>query len=237
MQMLSRAQEVTADNLANLQTPGFKGSRFIQELATEMENGVPVDRPAGRTTVQMTQGVLESTGNPLDLGIDGEGFFVIDQDGQRLLTRDGRFHLNPDGELVDGRGGKVVGTDGPVQIPEVFHGLEESGRAGILEIAADGTLRIDDEIQGRLQLARVEDPSSLERQGRGYFRSDRANFEWENADGESRIHQGYVEKANVEPLQEMVAMMKTMQLFEAQQRALQSSDEMLGQANQSLGRF
>lgn len=237
MQMLSRAQEVTADNLANLQTPGFKGGRFIQRLEEVMEGGETTTRPTGQTSVEWRQGVLEASGNPMDLAIDGEGFFVVERDGEPLLTRNGRFHLNPDGELIDSRGGRVVGTGGPIQIPEMFHGLEESGSPVELEISADGTLRAHGEVQGRLQLARVNDPATLQRKGEGYFDAASADLDWGNETGEARILQGYVEKSNVEPLHEMVSMMKTMQLFEAQQRALRSSDEMLGQANQTLGRF
>lgn len=233
MQMLTKAQDVTADNLSNINTPGFKGNNMFQRLVTEQINGREVTNTVAKQQVNLSQGVLEPTGNTFDFGIDGEGFFAVEEDGSNYLTRDGRFHLDSDGYLKNSNGAHVLGSSGAIHIPEYF---QASGEGGVkLEIAKDGTIRLNDEVHDQLRIVEVEEPQNLERKGNSYF--DAAGVEpKENANG-STVMQGFFEKGNVEPLQEMVDMMRNSQMFEAQQRAMRTTDETLSQATTSLGRF
>ncbi len=234
MQMLMRAQQVTADNLANLNTPGFKGTRLFHRLMTEQIDGRTVTRTVAGQQVDLTQGVLEQTGNELDVGISGEGFFVVEEGGQHYLTRDGRFRFDPDGYLVNSRGARVQGSAGEIHIPEYFHAMDEEKGSVKLEIARDGTIRLNNEVFDTLRLVRVEDPSALERRGNSYLLTHAGNV---REDETSLLMQGFYENGNVDPLFEMVAMMKNMQMFEAQQRAMRTTDETLAQATNNLGRF
>src|SRR6056297_2143312 len=120
LQMLTRAQDVTADNLANINTPEFKGNKLFQRLMTEQINGRNVQTTVDTQQIDLSQGVLEPTGNTFDLGIDGKGFFAVEEDGESFLTRDGRFHLNSDGFLLNSQGANVTGSSGDTHIPAYF---------------------------------------------------------------------------------------------------------------------
>jgi flagellar basal-body rod protein FlgF/flagellar basal-body rod protein FlgG len=235
MQVLSRSQEMTADNLANINTPGFKGNKVFYRMFQENVNGKEVSRSVPMQQVNLDQGILEPTGNQFDLGINGEGFFVVEEEGQKFLTRDGRFHLDPDGYLVNNAGGKVMGDSGPINLSEYMQAQGASGGAAMLEVSKDGTFRLNNKVQDMLKVVRVEDPAVLQRKGNAYFAVEDEDLMIEEDTG--MIMQGYYEKGNVNPLTEMVDMMRNMQAFESQQRALKTTDEMLSQVTTQLGRF
>ncbi|MEX2600492.1 MAG: flagellar hook-basal body protein [Balneolaceae bacterium] len=235
LQMLSKAQEVTADNLANINTPGFKGNTLFHRLLSERVNGVELTKSVPMQQVNMEQGVLEPTGNDLDVGIDGDGFFVVEEDGENYLTRDGRFQLNSDGYMVNSSGARVLGHGGAIHIPEYFQAAEDGQGEVDLSIGKDGTIRLNEEVYDQLRIVEVEDPSLLERRGSSYFSVENMSALAES--NSSTVMQGYYEKGNVQPLHEMVDMMRNMQMFEAQQRAMKTTDETLAQATGTLGRF
>lgn len=235
MQMLSRAQEITADNLANINTPGFKGSSLFYRIYNENMNGVVTQKTMPVQQINLQQGELEHTGNAFDLGISGSGFFVVEADNQLLLTRDGRFTVDTDGYLVNSSGARVMGAGGAVNMPEYFQAADLHGRESTIEIAKDGTIRINDQIHDKIRIAEVDDPTLLERRGNSFFA---VNDIRRLREAESpNVMQGYYEKGNVNPLHEMVDMMRTMQMFESQQKAIHATDETLSDAINKLGRF
>ena len=231
MQMLSKSQEVTADNLANINTPGFKGSKVFYRMFQEQVNGKSKTKTVPMQQVDMTQGVLEPTGNTFDFGIKGKGFFVVEGKGGTHLSRDGRFSMNPDGYLINSQGDKVMGQSGAIHIPEYMKATGQ-GEEAKLEVASDGTIRLNNEVYDKLNVVKVNDTASLERRGSNYFSAPEENL---IADNSSTIMQGYYEKGNVNPLNEMVDMMRTTKMFESQQRAITTSNEMLGQVTKKLG--
>ncbi|REL38657.1 flagellar hook basal-body protein [Rhodohalobacter sp. SW132] len=235
MQMLTRAQDNTADNLANINTPGYKGSKMFHRLITEQVDGRQVTKPVPMQQINLQQGVLEPTGNAFDFGIDGSGFFAVQEDGQTFLTRDGRFHIDSDGYLRNSQGANVIGSGGAVHIPEYFQAIGRDDGGAKLEVAKDGTIRLNDEVYDKLRIVDVNDPSNLERKGGNYFSAPPNSLV--EVSGNSNVMQGFYEKGNVEPLSEMVDMMKNSQMFEAQQRAMRTTDETLAQATTTLGRF
>ena len=232
MQMLSKSQEVTADNLANINTPGFKGSKVFYRMFQEQVNGKSETKTVPMQQVDMKQGVLEPTGNTFDFGIKGKGFFVVKGEGNTHLSRDGRFSMNPDGYLVNSQGDKVMGQSGSIHIPEYMKATGQ-GEEAKLEVASDGTIRLNNEIYDKLNIVKVNDPANLERRGSNYFRAPEEAL---RPDSSSTVMQGYYEKGNVNPLNEMVDMMRTTKMFESQQRAITTSNEMLGQVTKKLGR-
>lgn len=242
MQMLSKAQDVTADNLANINTPGFKGSSIFYRLFQEEAGNEMISSTKALQMINLEQGVLEPTGNQFDLGISGEGFFVVeeegteDQDNQIYLTRDGRFQIDSEGYLVNSRGAKVQGHAGEIRVQSYFQSAGVDGHEPELEIAKDGTIRVDGKAHDRIQVVNVSEPEYLERRGHAYFSVSEDYIQYEEGNVGS-VMQGYYEKGNVDPMQEMVDMMKTMQMFESQQRAVQSTDETLSKAINKLGRF
>lgn len=235
MQVLNKTQEVTADNLANINTPGFKGNKVFYRMLREEVNGKITERTVPMQQVNMEQGVLEPTGNQFDLGINGEGFFKVEDGDNTFLTRDGRFNLDQDGFLVNKSGHKVMGEAGPILLAEYFQSTGTDGGMPELKISKDGTIRLNGKIADKLSISKVSDPALLERKGNSYFsvKGD-ADLIEENA---GTVMQGYYEKGNVQPLNEMVDMMRTMQTFESQQKAMRTTDEMLSRITQQLGRF
>lgn len=234
LQILMRAQEVTANNLANINTPGFKGDKLFYRAFQEEMNGRQVSSVQPGQTLRMAQGAFEETGNPFDFAIEGQGFFTVEQDGNRFYTRNGRFGLDREGYLVDDNGGRVQGESGPIQLP----GIMESGRIRSdveVEVEQDGTLRVDGERRDQLMIAQAGDVSRLERRSNAYLQAPEG-MEM-SVDPDSSVVQGFYESGNVNPLQELVSMTKNMRLFESQQRAMKTTDEMLSQATTRLGRF
>lgn len=235
MQMLSKAQEVTADNLANINTPGFKGNTLFHRLFTEEVNGETVTHTVPMQQVNMEQGVLEPTGNEFDVGIDGDGFFVVEDEGEAFLTRDGRFQMDSDGYLVNSQGAYVLGSAGAIHIPEYFQATGNEDGGVEFEVAKDGTIRLNGEVFDQIRVVSVDDPADLERRGNTYFQAP--NPQTISDESGVALLQGFYEKGNVNPLNEMVDMMSNMQMFEAQQRAMRTTDETLAQATGNLGRF
>jgi flagellar basal body rod protein FlgG len=235
MQMLSKSQDVTADNLANINTPGFKGNKLFYRMFKEQVNGQEITKSVPVSQVDLSQGILEPTGNPFDMGINGDGFFKVEADGDTLLTRDGRFHLDQDGYLVNNQGAKVLGESGAIQLPEFFQNQGEGGATAHLEITKNGTIKINGVQQEKIQMVKVSDPAHLIRKGNTYFEVE--NEDYLSEEGTGMVQQGYYEKGNVNPLNEMVDMMQNMQLFETQQRAMKTADEMLSKVTTRLSRF
>jgi len=235
LQRLMKAQEVTANNIANLNTPGFKSDKLFYHSFIEELNGVDASVVRPQQTINMAQGNFESTENPFDLAIEGKGFFKVDLNGQELLTRNGRFRLNADGFLVNDEGANVLGENGAVSVPILY---EQSGTAETqqrIEIAKDGTIFVNDEKIDKVQLAGVDNLPGLERHAAGYYMAP-TGIEVTN-DVESAILQGFYESGNVDPLQEMVAMMSNAGMFEAQQKVMLTTDELLSRATNTIGRF
>lgn len=233
MEMLNQAQEVIANNLANLNTPGFKGENLFFHAFTKMVNGKKEESAYPIQTVQMSQGQLKSTGNPYDFAIEGKGFFQINQNGQMLLTRNGRFHVDSNGYLRDSHDGYVEGSSGPIQIPG--YPQNGTGKMEKVEVAKDGTIRINDKIVDKIKLVKVSNTSLLKRLAGTYFKPEAGNIV--ETDSSSQINQGYYEGSNVSPLKEMVAMEKNLQLFESQQKVMKSTNQALSQATNNLGKF
>ena len=234
MQMLTKSQEITADNLANLNTPGYKGSKVFYQMMNEEMGGKSVAMSTPQTQIDLTQGVLEATGNSFDLAVDGEGFFTVQQEGQTLLTRNGRFYLDDAGTLVDQQGSMVMGEGGPINLSELMS-QEQSSTELNLQVQANGTLTINGETKAKLQITNPQSAGDLQRKGSGYFTLEGPTKD--TSESTTRIVQGFFEKGNVEPLNEMVDMMQTMQLFESQQKAMRTTDEILTKVTGQLGRF
>ena len=132
-------------------------------------------------------------------------------------------------------GAKVQGASGEIELAEYFTSAGNDGGAPQIEIATDGTIRVNGREIDKLEIVNVSDPAQLERKGNAYFTVDDESAITEENLGS--LMQGYYEKGNVEPLNEMVDMMKNMQLFESQQRAMRTSDDLLSRVSTQLGKF
>ncbi len=200
--------DIIANNLANVQTTGFKRDfgQVLEEVVSETEVNVEVV-----SQVDLTPGVLVTTGRELDAAIDGSGFFVIDTDNGTRYTRNGSFNVSSEGELVLKDGLRVLG-DGDVPI---FVGQ------GQVQVQDGGDIAVDGNVVGTLRIVDFDDPRFLRKEG--MFR-----YEWiGDPTGvtdtlEPRVKGGHLEKSNVNSITEMVELMGAFREFESVAQTLRS---------------
>lgn len=234
LQSISRAQEVIANNLANINTAGFRKDRlFFHALDQKMDTG-RLKQVQPKQVINLSEGTYEESGNTWDFAIKGNGFFQVEQNGQFLLTRNGRFQVDADGYLMDTNGGYVQGNAGRIHMPELLQ-IEDDFEEMVIDVDEDGTIHLNDQILDKIAIVGVNDPNGLERRGSNYFAAMGTGGVFR--DPESTINQGFVETGNIDTLQEMTSMMTNLQLFESQQKAMLSTDEILQKVTNNLGRF
>lgn len=240
--------DTTANNLANVDTSGFKRSQVeFQDLiyqtarapgtlgATgyEVPTGIQVGsgvRTSGITKI-FTEGVMENTNNILDMAIQGQGFFqVLMPDGNFRYTRDGSFRPNSTGQLVTSDGYYL---QPPITLPpdtqEVTVGYD--GTISVVTAGAPTTSTI----VGNLLLTRFINPSGLSAEGRNLFEQSTASGAplqgTPGTNGLGSLQQGFLERSNVQVVTEMIRLITAQRAFDASQRAVLTSDQMLQTAN------
>jgi flagellar basal-body rod protein FlgG len=227
--------QVVSNNLANVNTPGFKreflvgeSQSFNQTLAAqELQSGVTTDpyaqgdhdRVMGAVTVRsvtdFTPGPIKTTGNSLDVALqnDKDFFVVVGAQGTAQYTRSGAFSIDSAGNLVTGDGLAVQGDGGAINIPE----------GGKVRITESGEVFAGDQILGRLQVARFEDPSSLVRVEGTRFQLGSGTPAPEFV--EAQVVPNSLEMANVSVVSNIVELMTTSRGFESYVKVAQSIDE------------
>jgi flagellar basal-body rod protein FlgF len=225
-----RSMEVIANNLANLSTPAFKREeakfeQFVQQVQpSEGESGTQTVSFVKDTGVvrDLSEGRLESTGDPFDLAINGKGYFVVQTAAGNRYTRNGHLTLNGDGELVTDSGDPILGDGGPITI---------TADDGNVHIAADGTVSgLRGEI-GKLQVVDFADDSALQKEGSSLYSTSQTP----NATTSSTIEQGMLEESNVEPVIEISHMIDVMRAYQATASLTQSQEDLKRQAIDKLG--
>lgn len=243
--------DVLANNLANVNTVGFKQETVVQGAFPEMMlrrmhdpvgpqgsdgtfySGGYDPRPTiGRlgtgTYVEGTwtvhaDGPLQWTDNPLDVALVGSGFFVVETEAGLRLTRDGRFTLAEDGTVVTRHGWPVMGEDGPI----VVNGND-------VTIAETGTVYVDGNVAGNVAVVDVADAQTLQKEGEGLWVATEETGPLQQ--GDARLHAGYVERSNVNTVTSMVQLISGFRAYEASQKVIHAYDETLGKAVNDLGR-
>lgn len=226
----SLRQDVVANNLANATTTGYKRTAsttepFAEALLRNM--GMPgqpevgaanFGSQPGRLDVINTQGALRNTGNQLDLAIVGDGWFTVNTPNGVRYTRDGTFSLAADGTLTTKEGYAVLGENGPVK-------LSQQGEIGISQngVIAQGG---DDVATLRITTLAQE---SLSKEGSSLVNGTATDT------AKGAVRQGFLEGSSVNVVSEMVELIRVMRSFEANQKAVQTQDENLGQAISKVG--
>ena len=210
---LARELDVIANNIANINTTGFKtdGAVFEEYISptARAENFVGPDQLISyvqdrATWVDLSQGALERTGNALDVAIDGRGFLAVQTPNGERYTRNGAFQINNNGELVTSEGYQVLGASGPI----IFQPKDRD-----ITISRDGTISVREgntaatEAQrGQISVVGFAQPSLLQKDGTGTFRAPEGVTP--QADPTSRLVQGSIEKSNVRAVMEMSRMIE-----------------------------
>ncbi|HEB75797.1 MAG TPA: flagellar basal-body rod protein FlgF [Nitrospirae bacterium] len=217
---------LTARNIANASTPGYKKERtsFSSYLlpAVRSVSGperIMVDR--AETITDFSPGRFIETGNPLDIAIEGDGFFALE--GGRY-TRRGEFRLDGDGYLVNTEGLKVVGADGAaIQLPP-----------GKVDIGPGGEISVNGVPAGRLKLVDFARPYRLSKAGDATYT---APADARPAAASARVLPGVIEDSNVNVIKEMVGMIRTTREFETYQKMIQAFDSASSKALNEIGRI
>jgi len=204
-----------AHNLANATTPAFKAERIM--FAELVQNSVPGERMSYVTdmaaVLDMREGELKSTGNPLDLAINGDGFFVVRTPEGSRYTRNGQFRLDADGTVVTGGGHAVLGETGqPIAIPP--------GDSQV-EVGRDGHVASESGPIGRLSIVRFEAPENLEPVSGGLYRALSPAI----PAPEAVVAQGMTELSNVQPVLETTALIEASRTYQALQRLIDNEHE------------
>ena len=247
MQAQTLNLDVISNNLANVNTSGFKKSRAeFQDLLyetikpagtpssqdTQVPTGIQLGHGTRPSTVLkiFSQGNMENTQNELDLAIEGDGFFQITlPNGETAYTRDGAFKLDSDG--------RIVNSDGFTLEPEISIPSD----ALSISVGLDGTVSvlqagesIPSEV-GTIELARFVNPAGLISMGKNLFITSEASGDemtgTAGEDGLGTLAQGFLEMSNVSVVDEMVNMITAQRAYESNSKAIQAADDMLQLAN------
>ena len=230
--------DVISNNVANMQTPGFKRGRVnFAEIAAPFsaDRATAAAAHGGGTRVLSTStlfgaGDLRPTGNALDLAIDGEGFFELETPaGDRVYTRAGQFRVDREGYVVSVNGMRLAqGLQIPPDAADVRIGLDG-------EISARLGTDTTRSIIGTVELAVLAAPDALVSAGDNVFAVTDASGEptigRPGEAGFGRLHQGYVEMANVELVDEMTTLVMAQRAYQLNARVLQASDQLLETIN------
>lgn len=207
---------VLANNLANVNTPGFKADQVhFSEVLNDLTEGPDVRMGQ---FIELHPGPIEQTGNPLDVAIQGDGFFMVDTPAGQRFTRDGSFRIGEAGLLITSEGHPVSGANGPIAIDPA---------AGQVTITENGTVIAGDIPAGTIELFEFADPSSLRKLGGNLF-SGLGQTPVENP----RVMQGAIERSNVESVVEMTRMIEISRGYETYQKLIQAMDQVASQTNE-----
>jgi flagellar basal-body rod protein FlgF len=206
---LARELDVVANNIANLDTTGYKadGSLFEEYLSTAAR----ADATGSRVSFvrdrgiwhNMSQGPTERTGNPLDVAVDGDAFLVVQTPRGERYTRNGSMQINATGQLVTSDGNPVLGDGGPIALQPNDRQVSIS-RDGTISVR-EGTSKVDS-VRGKLRLVSFANPQRLQKDGGSGFRAP--NGVQPQSDTKAGIVQGAVEKSNVRGVVEMSRMIE-----------------------------
>jgi len=241
--------DVISNNLANVNTSGFKRSRAVFEdlmyqtirqpgaqvgAANQLPSGLQVGTGVRTVATERihTQGNLKETGNQLDVAIQGRGFLQVEMpDGTFAYTRDGSMQVDQNGQLVTAGGYPV---QPPINIPDnaLTVTIARDGTVSVTQPGATGT-----NVQiGQLQLSTFINPTGLQSAGENLYvetdASGPANFAQPGLDGAGLVMQNYVETSNVNVAEELVNMITTQRAYEMNSKAISTSDQMLARLTQ-----
>ncbi len=227
-----RRLDIAANNLANLNTIGYKKDTvFFHKLAeaiaeSSAESGnSDQNRTPGASQVFFSMGALQHTDNPLDVAISGDGFFVVQGEEGNYYTRNGNFQLDGEGKIVTPDGFTVMTDGGALQV---------SG--GKIRINEQGEITVNNQTVGRLRIVKFDNPHQLERVGNAYFKGDNAG-EQELPTEAINLRPGFLELSNVEPIMEMVRMIEINREYELGQKTIHAQDQTLEKLINQAGRL
>jgi flagellar basal-body rod protein FlgF len=230
--VLKQAQlEVITQNLASANTTGYKkdGISFKEYLLPQDPSGAADGRVMSEYSAMKTDfsnGTSLRTGNPLNISIDGPGLIALEGD---RYTRRGDLARSQDGYLTTGDGIKVLGTGGPINLPEGDIVIDQMGKVSVIGngLISEAPIEVD-----TIKILDFSQNGTVTKTGNGLYTAV--------GDGTqvgTGVHQGYLESSNVDTVREMVHMIEGMREFETYQKVIQAFDQAAAKVNNDLGRL
>jgi flagellar basal-body rod protein FlgF len=237
----SYRMDVLSNNLANSETVGFKRdlAQFQERPTESQERGGGFNNPTDPileglgggllvhpSSVDNSPGNLEETGNPLDLGINGSGYFSVQSQGKQYLTRDGRMEIGQDGRLILASTGQpVLDTAGvPIQL----------GNSPNTMVNEQGVISQDGKTVAQIGMFDVSDASKLVKKGAGLLdASDAGGL----VAGTGEVRSGFIERSNVDPTTELTSLMETQRQLEASANMIRYQDQTMQELVEQVGKI
>lgn len=230
--------DVIANNVANVTTAGYRADKavFSEFLAGAQRQDVPHVSASGTSpnrpdrfvhvdavSHDYSNGALKLTGNPLDMALSGDGFFVVQTPQGERLTRAGSFMMQKDGSLVTPEGYNVLGSDDkPIKLSSSSN----------IQVGADGGIQINDQLVAKLKLVRAEDPAALEKENNTNFLAGNAKLV---AAKDVTVSQGSVEASNVNAVAGLNELITVSRSFDALQRVIETFQKIDERTARELG--
>nr|WP_193338121.1 flagellar basal-body rod protein FlgF [Devosia beringensis] len=227
---LQRQMDVVANNMANINTAGFKAEdllfeEFVMPVARDQDfqsGDQPLSYVQDWATIHdLSGGAMVQTGSELDVALNGEGFFAVQTPAGERWTKSGAFQLDAGGTLVDANGNPVLGQGGPIQF-----GPEETG----ILIGKDGSVSSSAGAKGSLRLVEFDNPQALTRDGSNLWAGGTPVTATETG-----VMQGFIEKSNVSGVTQMADMIRVQRAYESAASLATKQDELRRSAIQRLG--
>lgn len=214
LQAQSQALELIANNLANINTTGYRGQlpMFRELLPAGMGSADALSAAVNDFSVlsgsrtDLTAGSVDRTGNPLDVAIEGKGFLAVKTPAGTLYTRNGNLQVSKTGQLLTSLGDPVLGDKNAITVPE-----------GTLSIGADGTLSVNGAVAGKLRIVEFAPESSPQAVGNSYYSAPDAVVRPSPA---SRVRQGMLEASNVNAINAVVNLLMVQRRAEMLEQAM-----------------
>jgi flagellar basal-body rod protein FlgF len=222
--------EIVANNLANTNTVGFKRDNLFSQMLTdaqvkEAQAGGDLSGTLARQYSDFSEGSIQQTGNPLDMAIQGEGFFTVDTPRGIRYTRNGAFMISRDGALTTKDGYPVLGTNGAITFPD-----PQTLTHAAITVTEHGEISIDKRQLATLRIADFDNALQLRKDGQELFVASAPERRMEPASNPAMIRQGHLEESNVDGIAEMMEMIEITREFESNQKTVQAQDATLDKA-------
>jgi flagellar basal-body rod protein FlgF len=237
---LRRQMDVVANNIANMNTAGFRSQQmlFLEQVMEADKPGVTQDTEVSMVIDQgvardLRPGRLEQTGNPMDVAVQGEGYMVVDTPSGPRYTRSGHLAVDDERRLTDASGLPIMSTeDQPFVIPQTARDvtIAANGDVSYIDSAGDPTQPV---ALGRIKLVAFNDEVRMTTLGGGLYVTNEAPHDAQNTD----LIQGAIEHSNVQPVVEMTRMIEISRQYSSNQRLLESEHERINTAIRRLGRM
>ncbi len=220
MQARMKNLDIVANNLANLNTTGFKRQLPFSTILDQFGNATI------QQNIDFRQGDIEQTSNPLDLAISGNGYFVVQTNNGTALTRDGSFKINNEGYLVDANGNEVMGNNGAIYLNNL-----NSTQKKEITISNKGEIKLGSDVVDNLLIAKMNEPENAQQTSGVDFLPGAGGYQIASPENYT-VKQGYLEESNVNAIKEMEQMIQISHEYDSNHKIINYLDKSLDEANQ-----